>query len=252
MTANDRPVALVTGSATGVGRACALKFADRGFNVVVNYSRSEREANETVAEVEALGSETLLCRCDVSDDGSVREMVKKIDQKFGRLDVVVNNAATTNFISHDDLEALTEEMWDRMLAVNLKGAFFVSRAAFDLLQAGEGGSIVNVSSVAGLTGSGSCIAYAASKGALNTMTLSLARSMAPKVRVNAVCPGPIDSRWIREGNPDWDLNQMVADFPIPRAAAPADVADTILYFALGTTLTTGQLLALEGGMLLKS
>jgi 3-oxoacyl-[acyl-carrier protein] reductase len=164
----------------------------------------------------------------------------------------VNNAATTNFIPHDDLEALTEEMWDRMLAVNLKGAFFVSRAAFDLLQAGEGGAIVNVSSVAGLTGSGSCIAYAASKGALNTMTLSLARSMAPKVRVNAVCPGPIDSRWIREGSPDWDLNQMVADFPIPRAASPADVADTVLYFALGTTLTTGQLVALEGGMLLKT
>jgi 3-oxoacyl-[acyl-carrier protein] reductase len=252
MTNHDRPVALVTGSATGVGRACVLQFAERGFDVVVNYSRSESEANATVAEVTALGAKALLCQCDVSDDTAVREMVKKIAQEYGRIDVVVNNAATTNFIPHDDLEALTEEMWDRMLAVNLKGAFFVSRAAFDLLQAGEGGAIVNVSSVAGLTGSGSCIAYAASKGALNTMTLSLARSMAPKVRVNAVCPGPIDSRWIREGNPDWDLNQMVADFPIPRAASPADVADTVLYFALGTTLTTGQLLALEGGMLLKT
>ncbi|MGB0597328.1 MAG: SDR family NAD(P)-dependent oxidoreductase [Rubripirellula sp.] len=252
MTNHDRPVALVTGSATGVGRACVLQFADRGFNVVVNYSRSQSEANATVAEVTALGAKALLCQCDVSDDTAVREMVKKIAQEYGRIDVVVNNAATTNFIPHDDLEALTEEMWDRMLAVNLKGAFFVSRASFDLLKAGEGGAIVNVSSVAGLTGSGSCIAYAASKGALNTMTLSLARSMAPKVRVNAVCPGPIDSRWIREGNPDWDLNQMVADFPIPRAASPADVADTVLYFALGTTLTTGQLLALEGGMLLKT
>ena len=249
---HDRPVALVTGSATGVGRACVLQFAERGFDVVVNYSRSESEANATVAEVTALGAKALLCQCDVSDDTAVREMVKKVAQEYGRIDVVVNNAATTNFISHDDLEALTEEMWDRMLAVNLKGAFFVSRAAFDLLQAGEGGAIVNVSSVAGLTGSGSCIAYAASKGALNTMTLSLARSMAPKVRVNAVCPGPIDSRWIREGNPEWDLNQMVADFPIPRAASPADVADTVLYFALGTTLTTGQLLALDGGMLLKT
>ncbi|MEE2935488.1 MAG: SDR family NAD(P)-dependent oxidoreductase [Planctomycetota bacterium] len=252
MTNHDRPVALVTGSATGVGRACVLQFAERGFDVVVNYSRSESEANATVAEVTALGAKALLCQCDVSDDTAVREMVKKVAQEYGRIDVVVNNAATTNFISHDDLEALTEDMWDRMLAVNLKGAFFVSRAAFDLLQAGEGGAIVNVSSVAGLTGSGSCIAYAASKGALNTMTLSLARSMAPKVRVNAVCPGPIDSRWIREGNPEWDLNQMVADFPIPRAASPADVADTVLYFALGTTLTTGQLLALDGGMLLKT
>jgi 3-oxoacyl-[acyl-carrier protein] reductase len=246
-----RPVALVTGSATGVGRACAMEFAKRGFDVVVNYSRSEEEARQTVADLEALDAQTLLCRCDVSDDAAVREMVRQVQATFGRLDVLVNNAATTNFIPHADLEMLTETMWDRILAVNLKGPFFVSRAAFELLQAGSGGSIVNVSSVAGLTGAGSSIAYAASKGALNTMTLSLARVMAPKVRVNTVCPGPIDSRWIREGNPDWDLDQMVADFPIPRAASPEDVADTVLYFALGTTLATGQLLALEGGMLLK-
>lgn len=251
MSDHLRPVALITGSATGVGRSCAVEFAKHGFNVVINYSRSESEAHATVAAVESFDAEAMLCLCDVSNDASVREMIAQIDSEYGRLDVLVNNAATTNFIPHENLEALTEAMWDRMLAVNLKGPFFVSRAAYELLRAGDGGAIVNVSSVAGINGSGSSIAYAASKGALNTMTKSLARMMAPEVRVNAVCPGPIDSRWIRKGNPDWNLEDMVADYPIPRAALPEDVADTIVYLALGNSLVTGQLLALEGGMLLR-
>ncbi|MEM1067617.1 MAG: SDR family oxidoreductase [Planctomycetota bacterium] len=251
MSLPNRPVALVTGSATGVGRACALEFAKRGYDVVINYSRSESEAEATESDVAAFDVGTLLCRCDVSNDRSVCDMIKQIESEFARLDVVVNNAATTNFVSHDDLDALTEPMWDRMLGVNLKGPFFVSRAAAPLLQAGDGGSIVNVSSVAGLTGNGSSIAYAASKGALNTMTLSLARSLAPKIRVNAVCPGPIDSRWIREGNPDWDLDEMVADLPIPKASSPEDIADAVLFLAIGTNLTTGQLLPVDGGMLLR-
>ena len=251
MTDASRPVALVTGSATGVGRACILEFAKRGFDVVVNFSRSAADAERTEADARAFDVDTLVCECDVSDDASVRAMISTIDSRFGRLDAVVNNAATTSFVEHAELEALTEPMWDRMLAVNLKGPFFVSRAAFDLLKSGDGGSVTNISSVAGLTGNGSSIAYAASKGALNTLTQSLARVMAPKVRVNAVCPGPIESRWIREGNPDWDLEQMVADFPIPRPSMPEDIADAVIFFALGTSLTTGQLLPVEGGMLLR-
>lgn len=251
MTEQLRPVALVTGSATGVGRACVLEFAKRGFDVVVNYSRSAEEAAQTEADALALDAGVLVCKCDVSVDADVRDMIASIDKRFGRLDVVVNNAATTSFVEHSDLESLTEPMWDRMLAVNLKGPFFVCRAAFDLLRSGEGGSVTNVSSVAGLNGNGSSIAYAATKGALNTMTKSLARVMAPKVRVNAVLPGPIDSRWIREGNPNWNLDQMVVDFPIPRAASPEDIADAIMFFAMGPKLTTGQLLAVEGGMLLR-
>ncbi len=138
----NRRVVLVTGAGTGVGRACALRFAKLGYDVVVNYSRSEAEASETAQAVEACGVKASLIRCDVSNDHDVREMIGQVNQTFGQLDVLVNNAATTNFVEHRDLEALTEAMWDRMLAVNLKGAFFVTRAAANLLRsewAGSGG-----------------------------------------------------------------------------------------------------------------
>lgn len=250
MPHSDKPVALVTGAATGVGRATALQFARRGFHVVVNYSRSEADAISTANEIEQLGSRPFLQRCDVSDDGLVRKMIHEIEQAFGRLDVVVNNAAVTSFVEHADLEGLSEAMWDRILAVNLKGTFFVTRAAAELLKAAPNGAVVNVSSVAGETGLGSSIAYCASKAGINTMTKSLARVLAPKVRVNAVCPGPIESRWIREGNPNWDLDAMVAKLPIPRASQPDDIADAILFFALGTSMATGQLLSIDGGQLL--
>jgi 3-oxoacyl-[acyl-carrier protein] reductase len=250
MSEESRPVALVTGSATGVGRACVLQFAQRGYDVVVNYSRSEQDARQTAADAEALGAKTLVIRCDVADNTAVRQMITEINDTFGRLDALVNNAATTTFIEHGNLDALTEEMWDRMLAVNLKGAFFVTRAAADLLRASGAGSVVNVSSVAAMTGSGSSIAYCATKAGLNTMTKSLARVLAPEVRVNAVCPGPINSRWIKQGNPDWDIAEMVADFPIPKASEPDDIADAILFFSTGTTMATGQVLGVDGGQTL--
>lgn len=250
MSESNRPVALITGSATGVGSACALRFARRGFNVVVNYSRSEAEARQTAAEAEQIGADVLLCQCDVSDDHAVRQMIDDIEQKFGRLDALINNAATTHFVPHSQLEALTESMWDRILGVNLKGPFFVTRAAAKLLSAGKGGTVVNVSSVAGLTGSGSSIAYCASKAGLNNMTRSLARVLGPKVRVNAVCPGPIDSRWIKEGNPEWDLDEMVADYPLPQASSPDDICDAVMFFALDSVMTTGQILPVDGGQTL--
>ncbi|EMB15811.1 SDR family NAD(P)-dependent oxidoreductase [Rhodopirellula europaea] len=250
MSSSSRPVALVTGAATGVGRACAIGLARQGHDVVVNYSRSEAEAKQTAADVEALGAKSMLVRCDVSVDEDVRAMVHQIGETFGRLDCLINNAATTEFIEHSALETLTEPMWDRILGVNLKGPFFVTRAAAALLREGDGGSVVNVSSVAGITGSGSSIAYCASKGGLNTLTKSLARSLAPKIRVNAVCPGPIDSRWIRQGNPNWDLEEMVADYPLPKASQPEDIADAVLFFATGTSMTTGQLLPVDGGQTL--
>lgn len=247
---DSRPVALVTGSATGVGRACVLQFADRGYNVVVNYSRSQSDAESTAAEARSRGAKVLLCQCDVSSDTGVRGMIAEVGETFGRLDALVNNAAMTHFVEHADFEGMTEEKWDRILAVNLKGPFFVSRAAADLLQDGDGGSIVNVTSVAGTTGSGSSIAYCASKAGLNTMTLSLARIMGPNVRVNAVLPGPIESRWIRQGNPNWSLEAMVQDFPLPRASSPDDIADAVLFFSVTSNMATGQLLSIDGGQTL--
>ncbi len=250
MSEDQRPVALVTGSATGVGRACVLQFAKRGFDVVVNYSRSEAEAKQTVESAEKLGAEVLLVQCDVANDESVKAMVEQVRQKFGRLDVVVNNAATTSFVEHADLDGLTEEMWDRMLAVNLKGPFFVVRAAVELLRANGGGAVVNVSSVAGKTGSGSSIGYCASKGGLNTMTKSLARVLGPEIRVNTVCPGPIESRWIREGNPDWSIEEMVANYPLPKPSQPDDIADAVVFLAIGPSMATGQLRDVDGGQTL--
>lgn len=250
MSEDQRPVALVTGSATGVGRACVLQFAKRGFDVVVNYSRSEAEAKQTVELAEKIGAQVLLVRCDVGNEDEIRAMVEQVRQTFGRLDVVVNNAATTSFVEHADLDGLTEEMWDRMLAVNLKGPFFIVRAAVDLLRANGGGAVVNVSSVAGKTGSGSSIGYCASKGGLNTMTKSLARVLGPEIRVNAVCPGPIESRWIREGNPDWSIEEMVANYPLPKPSQPDDIADAVVFLAIGTSMATGQLLDVDGGQTL--
>ena len=192
---SNTPVALVTGSATGIGRAALLRLAERGHNVVVNYSKSETEANETAKLARRTGVTALLCRCNVADDTAVNEMVDRCVAELSRIDVVVNNAGTTHFIKHDDLDGLTEAMWDEILAVNLKGAFFVSRAAIKVMRRlGTGGGIVNVSSAAGVRGGGSSIAYGASKGGLITMTKDLARAFGPQIRVNAVCPGPVLTR----------------------------------------------------------
>ncbi|WP_417387640.1 SDR family NAD(P)-dependent oxidoreductase [Gimesia sp.] len=244
---NENNVALVTGSATGVGRACALRLAEEGFDIVVNYSRSQAEAEETKAMVEEEGVKVLLIQCDVSDDAAVKKMISEIEAEWGRLDVLVNNAGTTEFIEHKDLDALSEETWDRIISVNLKGPFFCIRAAAPLLRESEFGAVVNVSSTAGITGQGSSVAYCASKGGLNTMTKSLARALAPEIRVNSVCPGPIDSRWLKQVMTDEELAERTAGFPIPRPALPDDIADTVLYLALGTTLSTGQLLVVDGG-----
>ncbi len=245
-----QPVALVTGSGTGVGRACALRFSQMGYAVVINYSRSKSDAEEVAEQISSTGCPCLIVACDVSDELQVAAMIGQVAERFGRLDVLVNNAAMTHFVPLQNFDDMTAEKWDRILNVNLKGPFFCIRAAAELLSAGEGGAVVNVSSVAGQTGRGSSIAYAASKGGLNTLTKSMALALAPKVRVNAVLPGPIDSRWIREGNKNWDLNEMTAGYPLPRPSSPDEIADGVIYLATGTAMTTGQLLVIDGGQTL--
>src|SRR5437763_1620146 len=215
--------ALVTGGGTGVGRAAVLQLAERGFDVAINYSRSENEAQETAAAAQEKGVRAITVRCDVANDSEARGMIERCRSEFGRLDAVVNNAGMTHFVAHSDLEALTEDKWDRILAVNLKGPFFVSRAAIPLMKASGGGSIVNVASVAGIAGSGSSIAYAASKGGLITITNSLAKAFAPDIRVNAVCPGPIISRWL-EGHEEM-VEAAVKITPLQRASTTDDIAD---------------------------
>lgn len=240
-----KKVALITGGGTGVGRATVLQLATRGFHVVVNYSRSQADAEATAAVARDLGVQATPMACDVSSDADVRAMIARCQSEFGRLDVVVNNAATTHFIDHTDLEAMTEEKWDRVFAVNLKGAFFVSRAAMPLLQASGNGAIVNVASVAGLAGAGSSIAYAASKGAMITMTKSLARAFAPTVRVNAVCPGVIESRWLGD-HPEM-IQAAIKVTPLKRASTTDDIADVITFLACDAGMMTGQALTIDGG-----
>jgi 3-oxoacyl-[acyl-carrier protein] reductase len=241
---SERKVALVTGSATGVGRACAVRFARLGYAVVVNYSKSESEAFQTVNMVEAEGAPGLMCKANVANEAEVREMVAATEATFDRLDVLVNNAAMTHFVAHTDLDALTDQVWQDIMGVNVMGAFYCIRAAMPLLKAAKG-NVVNVTSVAGLTGQGSSIPYCASKAALNCMTQSLARAFGPDVRVNAVAPGPILTRWL-EGR-EAAVAKYLEQAPLGRAADPDDIADAVLYLATGTTLTTGQVLVVDGG-----
>ena len=242
--------AIVTGSAVGVGRATALELARRGANVVVNYSRSEQEARETVAEVERLGARALLVRADVSQDREVRELVERTVDAFGSLHVLVNNAATTAFVNFADLEGLTEEKWDRILAVNLKGPFFCARAASGPMKEAGTGAIVNIASIAGVRAVGSSIAYAASKAGLINLTVALARVLAPEVRVNCVAPGFIDTRWLREGLGSFFervKEQTAEQSPLGRVSTPEDVAQVVLSLIEGADFVTGQTIIVDGG-----
>lgn len=242
--------AIVTGSATGVGRETALALARRGCNVLINYSRSEEQARATAAEVAALGVQTLTARADVAQDADCRAMVDAAVRAFGRLDVLVNNAAMTKFIPHSELDAVAPEDWQRIFAVNVLGPFQCVRAARSALTASGAGAVVNVSSIAGLRGIGSSIPYCASKAALNNLTLSLARVLAPTVRVNAVCPGFITGRWLKEGlGPAYESVKAFQEkrAVLGRVCDPKDVADAVLSFIVGSELVTGQILEVDGG-----
>jgi 3-oxoacyl-[acyl-carrier protein] reductase len=181
---------------------------------------------------------------DVSNDNQVRSMLDRVGQEFGRLDVLVNNAGWSTRIPHDKLEELTDEIWDRTLNTNLRGFFYCVRAALPLLRKQPGSSIVNVASVAGLTGMGSSIAYAASKGAVLTLTKSLARALAPAIRVNAVAPGFVRTRFANWPSSAFDEGERTT--PLERLATTDDVADAILYLA-GATALTGESIVVDGG-----
>jgi 3-oxoacyl-[acyl-carrier protein] reductase len=244
-------VAVVTGSAVGVGRATAVALAGRGCRVVVNYSRSALQAGETADLCRGRGVEARVVEADVSRDADCRRLIGEAVSCFGRVDILVNNAGTTEFIPFADLEALTEETWERILRTNLMGSFFCARAAVPSMRSAGAGAIVNVASIAGILGIGSSIAYAASKAALINMTRSLARALGPEIRVNAVAPGAIDTRWLRQGIGEKGYEALVAELeattPLRGVAAPEDVADAIVWLALGARMTTGETIIVDAG-----
>ncbi|WP_048439870.1 SDR family NAD(P)-dependent oxidoreductase [Caenimonas sp. SL110] len=243
-------VVLITGSATGVGAASALDLATRGHHVVINYSRSEAEARETEARCRDAGAQTLLVRADVSNDDDCKAMVQATLDKWGRIDALVNNAGVSVFAQAAAWDALDAQAFNRIMGVNVIGSFQMVRACAPHLKSSRG-CIVNVSSIAGALGIGSSIPYIASKGALNSMTLHLARTMAPEVRVNAVCPGLITSRWFVEGIGEAGYQKTLAAYenatPLGTACSPEDVAQAIAWLIDGARTVTGELLLLDAG-----
>lgn len=244
-------VAIVTGSATGLGAAAAELLAAKGCHVVINYTKSEKEARATEARCRALGVKTLAVRANVASDEDCRRLVDQTVEHFGRLDALVNNAGTTKFVDHADLNGLSAADFQAIYAVNVIGAFQMTRAAAPHLKKAGRAAIVNISSIAGVMGVGSSIAYAASKGALNTMTLSLARVLGPEVSVNTVCPGFIESRWLFEGYGEKRYNEIkqryIESTPLKKAATSEEIAAAVVWMLEGSDVITGEILIVDSG-----
>jgi 3-oxoacyl-[acyl-carrier protein] reductase len=244
-------VALVTGAGTGVGAATSIALARRGYALLLDYSKSESAARETEEACRAAGAETLLMRGDVASDDDCRALVKAAVDRWGRLDALVNNAGITSFAGASNWDAIDGDTFQKIVGVNALGTFQMIRAAAPHLKASRG-AIVNVSSIAGALGIGSSVAYIASKGAVNSMTLYFARTLAPDVRVNAVCPGLITTRWFIEGVGEAGYEAIKSKYeasaPLRRAASGEDVAETILWLLDGARCVTGEMLLLDGGM----
>jgi NAD(P)-dependent dehydrogenase (short-subunit alcohol dehydrogenase family) len=246
-------VVVVTGASTGLGRSIAVQSAERGAKVVVvNYASNATEAEETARRVEAAGAKAVLVQGDVGKDEDCLRIASAAEP-FGRIDALFNNAGNTKFASHADLDALSRDDFLDIYAVNVVGSYQMVRACRALLEAGpQPGAVVMTASIAGVTGIGSSIAYAASKGALTTMTLSLARALAPKIRVNAVCPGFIDTPWFGKGLGDAAADRIranaAAGSPLKVASSPDDIAASTVFLASRASRhVTGETLLVDAG-----
>ncbi len=244
-------VIIITGSATGLGAAVSRLSASKGGNVVINYTKSEAEAQETANACREFGVETLVCQADVSVDEDCRRMVSEAVAKWGRINGLVNNAGQSVFASSLDLEALSAEDFLRIYSVNVVGAYQMSRAVAPHLKTQGRGAIVNVSSISSVTGAGSSIAYAVSKGALNTLTLSLARALAPEIRVNAVLPAMFPSRWWSDGLGEERSRNLHTQFaeavPLKTLATQESIADAVVWLLEAADHVTGETLKIDSG-----
>jgi 3-oxoacyl-[acyl-carrier protein] reductase len=252
----DGLCAVITGSASGLGAATAAILAKSGARIVINYSSSQKEAEQTADLCRTAGGEVVVVQGDVSRDEDCRKIAAAA-APWGRLDVLVNNAGTTKHVPHDNMDGLSAEDFQHLFGVNTIGPFQMVRAARSLLEAGakasdRASSVVNVSSVAGISGVGSSVAYAASKGALNTMTLSLARALAPLIRVNTVCPGYIDTPWFTKGRGVEGAakirDAVMSKVPLKRASTAEDVANVVCFLALPQSGNmTGEIVRIDAG-----
>jgi 3-oxoacyl-[acyl-carrier protein] reductase len=240
-------VVIITGASSGIGAATARELAKRGWSVVINYSKSASEA----AEVAASCKDALMFQADVSEDTECTKLVAATLEKWGKIDALVNNAGTTKFVDHANLDGLTADDFLRIYRTNVVGPFQMVRACVPSLKASRG-AIVNVSSVASQLGIGSSVAYAASKAALNAMTYSLARSLGPEVRVNAVCPGWVDTPWHANAYDAERVKRLSRHYaslvPLKDYARPEDVADCIVWLIEGARHVTGEAIFVDGGL----
>jgi len=251
---NPRKKALVTGGGTGIGRSAVLALAKAGFDVAINYASSAKAAQAVAEEAQALGAQTLLIQCDVSDDAAVRQMLAQVGDAFGHLDALINNAGTTATWKVKDLESLKLDEWDRTFAVNVRGNFQVSRAAVPLLKkskaAGGEPSIVNTASIVGLRPGPQPLPYAASKAAVVSLTKMMAWNLGPDIRVNAVAPGWMEGDWMERmlgDKYDTLMGARAKATPLKRCVTADDVAEVMLNLIQGMRFVTGEIVVIDGG-----
>ncbi len=239
-------VAIVTGSASGIGAATALEMSRRGWSVVVNYSKSEESAKSVAARC----TDAISVKADVGLDAECRRLARAALDRWGRIDALVNNAGVTRFVPHPKLDDLSDDDFLRIYRVNVVAAFQMTRACAAALRESHG-AVVNVSSLASFLGTGSSIAYAASKGALNTMTMALARVLGPEVRVNAVLPGFVDTPWMVAGYGEARYTEFKARYsanaPLKSTCRPEDIAETIAWLLEGGKMITGEAVFVDAG-----
>ena len=248
---SSNKVAIITGGSRGVGAATAKLLASKGWNITITCTSSMDDAENVVKECEKLGVEAIAITADVSEDNSCVQTAQETIEKWGRIDALVNNAGTTKFVfNHADLDGLDAEDFLHIYKVNVVGPFQMVRACKEMLLNSENPSVVNISSIAGIKGLGSSLAYASSKGALNTMTKSMARNLGP-IRVNAICPGFIQGDWLRNGMGDdlynAALENLTNNTPLKLTVTPEQVAEGIYSFIGINKVVTGETMLMDGG-----